>query len=154
MIKRKSYILLFFAASMLLIFSLFSGSVETLDVNIKDTYYIISNIQFYQCYSVLLLVLGLLYWGLSKAKIQLFSILSLIHINGTLVLFLLEVYLNYQNTLVYQPKAVKYIFDPTDYNLYLTETLLSIIFLQFLFIINIFASIIRKWNCFANSQGL
>ena len=144
MIKRKSYILLFFAASMLLIFSLFSGSVETLDVNIKDTYYIISNIQFYQCYSVLLLVLGLLYWGLSKAKIQLFSILSLIHIYGTLVLFLFVVYFNYQNLLAYRPTHVKYIFNPIDYNLYLIETLFAIIFLQFLFIINIFVSIIKK----------
>ncbi len=144
MIKRKSYILLFFVALALLIFSFFSGSVESLVLSIKDTYYVISNIQFYQCYSVLLLVLGLLYWGFSKAKIQLFSILSLIHIYGTLVLFLLVVYFNYQNLLVYQPTHVKYIFNPIDYNSYLIETLFTIIFLQFLFIINIFVSIIKK----------
>lgn len=148
MLKRKSYLSLFFVGLFLLSYSFIFSSVENLDINIKDTYYVITSMHFYQFYSVLLLLLGLIYLIFDRIKIQLNYLLSLIHIYGTMILFLFMIYFNYMNSLEYQPVDVKYVFNPTDYNLYLIETLLAIIILQLLFIINIFVSIIK--NC-ANS---
>ncbi len=154
MIKRKSYLLLFFVGLALLVFSFISQTAETLVINIHDTYYVVSNIHLYQFYSILVLLLGALYLIFDRMKIQLNTNLSLLHVYGTLVLFLLLIYFNYQNLLEYQPKEMEYIVDSTDYNLYLIETLLAIIFLQILFIINIFVALLKHIRVFVAKNRL
>lgn len=144
MIKKKPYLLLFITAFLLLIFSFYSNSQESLSLNVGDTYYVVSNIDFYRFYSILLLVLGLLYLILDKAKVVLFLFISFVHVFGTLVLYLLLIYFNYQNSLEYQEPTFHQLNDLPDYNSYLIIILLVFLFLQILFIINIFVSIIKK----------
>ena len=144
MILRKAYTLLFVVAFLLLIYSFYSNSVQSYSLNIADTFYVISNIDFYRFYAALLLILGLLYFTLDRTKVVLLSLLSLLHIFGTLVLYLLLIYFNYQNSLEYQGPTFHQLNDLPDYNSYIIITLLIFIFLQILFIINIFVSIIKN----------
>lgn len=148
MMKRnKHYLVLIMAA-----FALFTYSFACLDeamvcINVKDSYYVVAEPDFYRIYAVLLAVSGVLYFVFHRMEIALYYPISLIHIYGTLAAFLLMVYFKYQGSLEYQPSHLHYPSElPVDYNSYLLKALLTLILLQFLFIINIFVSIIKKYR--------
>ncbi len=144
MIVKKSYLLLFVVALVLLIYSFYSETVASFDLNIGDTYYVTSMPYFYRIYSILLLIVGLLYLTLDKNKVELVEVLSLLHIYGTLISYLFLVYFNYYSQLEYQEQNFQQLFERPDYNYYLIITLLTLTTLQILFIINIFVSVIKK----------
>ncbi len=144
MIKRKLHIILIFVALLMLGYSFVTQTQESLDINLYDTYYVISNVHFYQLYSILLLISGMLYLLFDKAKIPLNFSLSILHVFGMLISFLFLIYFNYQSSLEYCSPDMKQLLDPINYNLYLIYTLLVIIILQVLFIINIFVAIIKR----------
>lgn len=141
---KKPYILLFLAGLAMLVYSFavtFYGSVV---VNVYDTYYVISETNLYKIYSLFLLVLGLVYWLMQKRKYKLNIIISLIHSYGTILLYGFLLYFNYYNLAERTPEDYRTVFDHPDYNFYIICVLSIIILLQLLFIINIFASVVKK----------
>lgn len=150
MLRRKPYILLLVAAFMMLVHSFVSQTSESIVINIHDTYYVIAFIHWYQLYSVFILLLACIYLILDKVKINLYFWLSFIHIIGTIMLFFIINYYNYMHSLEYCSPTE--IFERQDYSLYLNNSLIAILSLQFLFFINIFVSIIEKWRASSASQ--
>lgn len=144
MVKRKPYIILFFVALIMLVYSFASKSEQTLIINVGATYFVTKNILFYQIYSVFIIILGLIYLVCDRIKIKLYSLVSYVHILGILLSFLLILYFNYQNNLEYcEPNNIESLLNRPDYNSYLIITLLTLVLFQLLFIINIFASTIK-----------
>lgn len=143
--KRKPYLLLFVVAILLLIASFFSSNENTLDINVHDTYYVTTE----KDLSIILLmftaVLGLIYLVFDLLKISMISKLSKIHVYGTLILlFVFSIYF-FKMQIPIKPENYYSITNyPEDYSFHVLMTLLMIIFLQILFIINIFVSIIKK----------
>ena len=148
--KIKAYYLLFPASMIFFVISFLVYYKMTFDVNIYDTYYVISEVDFYLIISFFILFLGLIYFILDKFKIILFSVLKKIHIFGTLFLFSLIIYFNYYNLLEYQSN--EFLFDKPDYNKYMIISIFALITLQFLFIINIVVSLIKKMKSFRASR--
>lgn len=147
MIKRKPYLLLFILAFLLLSFSLISNTRINFSLSLKDTYLVISRIDFCRITAFLLTTLGFLYWGFEKMKIVFFSSLLKIHVFGTLILPIILLYIEYKESLPVpevEGLGKGLICFGNDYNFYKFMIILILILLQLLFIINIFASIIKK----------
>lgn len=137
LLKNKSYFLLLLAATIFLILSFTVDKKETLDINVHDTYYIIT----FQHASILLCLIffitGLIYFIFNFFEIQFISILSLIHIYGSMIfLGMFFYYLGKINS--------SSIFDSIDYNLRTIISLFIFAGLQLLFVLNLFISIIKK----------
>lgn len=122
----------------------------TFDINIHDTYYVIRDVDFYVMNSFFVMIIGLLYFISEKLKIVLFSVISKVHIFGTIFLFFLIIYFNYYNLLEYQ--SSEFLFDKPNYNKYIIVSILVLISLQILFLINIFVSLIKKMKSLRNSK--
>lgn len=148
--KIKAYYLLFPASMIFFVISFLVYYKMTFDINIYDTYYVIREVDFYIMISFFVLILGLLYFILEKFKIILPSFLSKVHIFGTLFLFALIIYFNYNNLFEYQSN--EFLFDRPDYNKYIIISIFVLITLQLLFIINIIVSIIKKVKSFRASR--
>ncbi len=147
--KFKAYYLLFLTSVIFFVISFLVYYKMTFDINIYDTYYVISEVDFYIMNSFFTMMIGLLYFIFEKFKIILFSVLSKVHIFGTIFLFFLIIYFNYYNLLEYQ--SSEFLFDKPDYNKYIIISILVLISLQLLFIINIFVSLIKKMKTFRSS---
>lgn len=148
--KFKAYYLLFLTSVIFFVISFLVYYKMTFDINIYDTYYVISEVDFYIMNSFFTMMIGLLYFIFEKFKIILFSVLSKVHIFGTIFLFFLIIYFNYYNLLEYQ--SSEFLFDKPDYNKYIIISILVLISLQLLFIINIFVSLIKKMKTFRSSK--
>jgi len=148
--KFKTYYLLFLTSVIFCAFSSLVSNKMTFDINVYDTYYVISEVDFYIMNSFFVMITGLLYFIFEKLKIILFSFLSKVHILGTIFLFFLIIYFNYYNLLEYQ--SSEFLFDKPDYNKYIIISILALISLQILFIINIFVSLIKKMKSFRSSK--
>ncbi|GAA4044429.1 hypothetical protein GCM10022388_07090 [Flavobacterium chungnamense] len=148
--KFKAYYLLFLTSVIFFVISFLVHYKMTFDINIYDTYYVISEVDFYIMNSFFTMMIGLLYFIFEKFKIILFSVLSKVHIFGTIFLFFLIIYFNYYNLLEYQ--SSEFLFDKPDYNKYIIISILVLISLQLLFIINIFVSLIKKMKTFRSSK--
>lgn len=148
--KFKAYYLLFLTSVIFFVISFLVYYKMTFDINIYDTYYVISEVDFYIMNSFFTMMIGLLYFIFEKFKIILFSVLSKVHIFGTIFLFFLIIYFNYYNLLEYQ--SSEFLFDKPDYNKYIIISILVLISLQLLFIINIFVSLIKKMKSFRASK--
>lgn len=145
MIKGKPYLLLVVGALVLFISSFILEGKNNLSLNIGDTYFVVLLKEAIVVFFFLFLILGFFYWLSEKFKIPLFTIFSNIHIFGTLILTVLFFYFNYKNSeTLNSTKTLADILNRTDYNSYLIFSLTAIIFLQFLFIINIFVALIKK----------
>jgi heme/copper-type cytochrome/quinol oxidase subunit 1 len=135
LLKNKSYFLLLLAAITFLILSFTVDKKETLDINVHDTYYVIT----FQHACILLcsifFITGMIYFIFNFFEIQFISILSLIHVYGTLVfLGMFFYYLGKINS--------SSIFDSIDYN---SKTIISLLIfagLQLLFVFNILLKLI------------
>ncbi len=151
MLKKKPYFLLLIASVLFLVFISFSGK-DIICINIHDTYYVIANSYLYWLFFIVFFLFSLIYIGLEKMKFQFIKMLIGIHVYGTLLSAGLFCYFNYKNSIEQSPKFIGDLLNRTDYNAYLLLTLMLIIFLQFLFIINIFASLLKKMRLLRASQ--
>jgi len=140
LLKSKPYLLLLFVSIIMYVFSFNWDKKETLDINIHDTYYIIEFQNGFILLCLSFLTTGLIYLIFDYFKIQLFYFLSRIHIYGSLVFIgLFFFYLNKINS------AEDFqLFDSIDYNFRIIISLLLFVFLQFIFLLNLIISIIKK----------
>jgi heme/copper-type cytochrome/quinol oxidase subunit 1 len=136
-------------ATIILFFIRFFVSEENnLTVNVYDTYFVASLKDAIVLFGIVFLFFGIFYKLSDKFKFSLNAVLSNIHIFGTLILSFLFFFFNYKNIQKLNQKPVfTEIWDSVDYNSYMIFCLTAIIFLQFLFIINIFASLLKRGNC-------
>ena len=88
----KTYNLLLLFATALLVVSFFIPAID-LSFNMGSTYYVLTNIQWLRFFVIVLFVMALLYRVLDR--FLMWNILSLIHIIGTIILFFMVFYLNY-----------------------------------------------------------
>lgn len=146
--KFKAYYLLFITSLILLMLGFLVGE-ETFDINIHDTYFVIANSHLYWLFSSLLFITFIFYFLLNITKIKLNKIISKIHIFGTIILIVLLIF---PYTLFSNPNEFP-LFDSFEYiNIVLTISFLILLFLQLLFIINIFVSLIKKVKSFRASK--
>lgn len=153
MIRRKSYILLFIFDLVLLIYSLFRTNNNTLSINIHDTYYVIREIDLLILVISFITFFSIFYLLFDFIKFKMILILSKIHVYGTVLLFLFFYILYYKMQIPVIPDKNFILANyPKDYSFFIALTLLLIIFLQLLFIINIFVSLIKKMKSFRTSK--
>lgn len=146
--KFKTYYLLLITSLILIILGFLNGE-ETFDINVHDTYFVIANCHLYWLFSSLLFIIFIFYFLLDIAKIKLNKIISKIHIFGTIISItsLLFPYALFSNPKKFPP------FDSFEYiNIVLTISFLIFLFLQLLFIINIFVSLIKKMKSIRASK--
>lgn len=85
-LKKQPYLLLLFTS--LFFFSMIfvkQGADSTFDINVHDTYFVVEHAFLAEIIAVFLFILFFLYWVFDKIEIGLFSILSKIHVYGTIV---------------------------------------------------------------------
>lgn len=128
----------------MIIYAFISKDDSIISVNIHDTYYVMGKINFYKFYAAFFLVLSLLYLFFDITKFKLYEVLNVIHIYGVLILFVLLNYFNYQDSLANKAINFNVLLNQVDYGFYVILTLLATIFLQILFIINIFVALIKN----------
>ncbi len=137
LLKNKSYFFLLLAVISFLILSFIVDKKETLDFNVHDTYYVITFQHAYILLCLIFFITGLIYFFFIFFEIQFISILSLIHVYGSLIfLGIFFYYLGKINS--------SSIFDSIDYNLRAIISLLIFVGLQFLIVFNLLISIIKK----------
>lgn len=140
MMKFKAYYLLLISSLIFLILAFLVGE-ETFDINVNDTYYVIANCHLYCLFSSLLFIIFIFYFLLNIAKIKLNKIISKIHIFGTILSIILLIF---PYSLFSNPKEFP-LYDSFEYiNIVLTVSFLVLLFLQLLFILNVFLSLIKK----------
>jgi hypothetical protein len=130
LLKNKPYFLLLLAAISFLILSFTSDKNETFVVNVHDTYYVITFQHAYILLCLIFFITGLIYFIFNFFEIQFISILSLIHVYGSLIF--LGVFFYYLGKI-----NSSSIFDSIDYNLRTIISLLIFAGLQLLFVFNI-----------------
>jgi heme/copper-type cytochrome/quinol oxidase subunit 1 len=142
--KFKSYFLLLISALVFFVISFCVSKQDSFTLNIKDTYYVMPKPDFYYGIAILCFTSGLVYFVLDKSNVKLISILSKAHVYVTLLSIFLLLFFNYKNNL--DVKSVRFgdIINQFDYNSCVGISLIVILFLQFLFLINIFVSQIKK----------
>lgn len=135
----KPYFIFLISALCLFIWSNFIGKEIRYILNVSDTYYVISGSDFYKLFAILLLTLGLVYFVLDKSLVVLKPFFTKVHIFGTLGLIASMFFLTYKSNLTQILILGQDFSKPIDYDYYKRINLLLIIFLQFFFLINIFA---------------
>ncbi len=141
MLKKQPHIALLVMAFLLLLLGFAATGENTLDVNVHDTYFVIAQRYLYWLLGEILSVFFIFYWILERIKVTLIPILSKIHIYGMAV-SVLAFFFPYS---LVTPKSDSILYDNMQYvNLCLMIAALLFLFLQILFIINIFVSIIKK----------
>ncbi len=130
LLKNKSYFFLLLAAISFLILSFIGDKNETFVINVHDTYYVITFQHAYILLCLIFFITGLIYFFFIFFEIQFISILSLIHVYGSLIfLGIFFYYLGKINS--------SSIFDSIDYNLRAIISLLIFVGLQFLIVFNL-----------------
>jgi hypothetical protein len=149
MIKIKTYYLLFFTSLILLMLGFLVEEETTTDVNVHDTYFVIANSYFYWFFSILLFFFFTIYFSLDKAKMILFRILYRMHIFGTLI----SVFgLFFPYSMVFTTSKFP-LFDNMQYiNNSIVISFFLFLFSQLLFLINIFATLIKRLRLFKSRQ--
>ena len=136
--KRPHIIFLVFAV---ITFILGFNANGGIDINIHDTYYVISNYHFATLISILFGIIGLIYLIVKKVNGKLSKRLNLIHVTLTFGGIFLILILNE----FFRKSIMEYDFNE---NLTMVIYLISaiVIFGQIIFPINIISGIIRKRN--------
>lgn len=145
MLKNKPYITLLITAILFFILGLFQ-SESTIDMNIKDTYYVIKIKDFYLFESCFFLILFMLYLTFDLLKIKLVKWLSKLHIYSTLlIIVLIKINFLFANFGLPERYYVNYSI-PLKNDLNITTFGLIFMLFQLLFLINMGVSIIRKMH--------
>lgn len=144
---KKPYYLFFIATLVFSILMFFSNNQNSSNINIHATYFVVGNADLYFFFMVFNLIIGLVYLMIQLFRIKLNQFLYNAYIYSTLVLQLIFFFYNYKNNAEDQFN----IFDTVDYNTRLIIVLLTMILIQILLIINIFATLIIKTQFFSNS---
>jgi len=140
MIKRKPYALFLFASLLFFLIG-FLKSEETFDINVHDTYLVIAQHYLYWLFSLLLFFLFMIYFALEKTKFNWLNRLELIHVYGTL-LFSIGMFFPYE--LVFKSPDFSLFDDYQRSNTYRSFFAVLLLIAQFLLIINIFVTIIKR----------
>lgn len=146
--KIKLYYSLFVLSLMLFLFSYSPKVDETYNLNIHDTYYVFLVKDFYIILSIFSLLLGASYLVFHFFKVSLNITLSKIHIIGT-ILFLLVLINGLYIFKIKELSKRHYTinsYESFDSNTFFWLSNFTIIFLQLLFIINIFVALIKNIN--------
>ena len=141
--KFKTYYLLLITALFLFVWSTFVKKIKY-TLNISDTYYVISGPDFYKCFAILTLTLGLIYFVLDQSEVVLKKIFTKVHITATLLLITTLIFFNYKNNVSQTIIIGSTITSQINYGLYVSFNLMVLIFLQFFFLINIFTAQIKN----------
>lgn len=140
MIKRKPYALFLFASLLFFLIG-FLKSEETFDVNVHDTYFVIAQHHLYWLFSLLLFFLFMIYFALEKTKFNWLKRLELIHVYGT-IFFSIGMFFPYE--LVFKSPDFSLFDDYQRSNTYRSFFAVLLLIAQFLLIINIFVTIIKR----------
>lgn len=145
MIKRKPYLLLFVVIVTLMIGYFLTDAKATTILNCHDIYFVTLKRTIFLFFILLFGICSLIYLILDMLKVQLWKKSIWIHIIGIILstgLFFLIDYLS--EIYEYRQKTVEDLISPPNYQLYFGVSILISISLQLFFLINIFASIIKK----------
>jgi heme/copper-type cytochrome/quinol oxidase subunit 1 len=142
---RKSYYWFLVTSILFFVFSFFQSGKNILDINVHDTYYVIANVHLYVLLAVIVFFFFAVYWSLDKGKVKLIAILSKLHIYGTLVSI---VGLFFPYSFIFKPSNFPLYDDLQNVNLCISISGLLFLLFQLLFIINIFATVIKCIRAF------
>ncbi|MBL1219203.1 MAG: hypothetical protein D8M59_17130 [Planctomycetes bacterium] len=137
-IIEKPHLIFFVAIPIIILLGIFSGE-NLLDINLHDTYYIISFVEISYLISLLFLFIGLCYWVIFKFNKTLLISLSKIHILFTI-----------GGTILWWFSAFNFFLDPKSFDVNFTMSVISsileviILIGQFCFLINILIGILGK----------
>lgn len=134
---KKNYFLLLYVAVIMLIYGFFMTE-ETIDVNVHDTYYVVASSHLFWLFALLLCFFFTIYFLFDKGKIKLLRTLTAIHVFGTLLSVLGIFFFPYS---IFLPELSLHYYS--DANFYVAVSGLLFLFVQILFIINIFVTIIK-----------
>lgn len=139
-IKEKPHLLFFVSFLALLLFSLFDKH-SSVEINIHDTYFVITYAHICLFLSPIMLLIGLGYWLALFFKRKLNTILTLIHLSTTFIGTALTLILNqFEND-----SYLDYSFN-NSLNLAITVIMGLIILGQLLYLINLLQAIIKTSN--------
>lgn len=142
-LKNKNYSLLLLVSIMFLILYFNEHINENLVLNIHDTYYVIKSKHAFVLFGSIFFFAGFFYSIFDFFKIQLFPVLSLIHVYGSLIFISLIFY--YFNIGLSLESIKRFdVIDTVDYNFRIIVSLLFFAGIQLLFVFNLFISIIKK----------
>lgn len=139
-IVNKPHLIFIFTIPLVLLFGIFFGD-SALDINVHDTYFVISYMFFAILISILLGVIGVGYWIMQKTNKRLSKQLIWVHIvltyGGTLIISILSQ--------LYRTELMEYKFNN---NITLIMTLIVLLMLvgQLIFPINIVYGLLKKNN--------
>jgi len=146
--KFKAYYLLLIASFILLLLGFFEKEY-IYDYNVHDTYYVIACNHLYWLVSLLLVCFFIIYIFFDFVKVYLIKILSKFHVFGSLV-FLMIIIFPYSR--IYNQSDFQLYDEFLWINIIVSISFLILLFLQLLFIINIFVSLIKKMESFRASK--
>lgn len=144
MTKFKTYFLLLISALIFFILCNLVSKEIRYTLNIYNTYYIISGADFFKCFAILTLTLGLIYFVLDRSEVKLNKRFPKFHIFATLLLILTLIFFNYKNNASQTMIIGGNVINQINYGLFVSINLVLIIFLQFFFLINIFTAQIKN----------
>jgi len=142
--KVKLYYSFLFTSLILFVVSFCVNKESNLDFNVHDTYYVIAYKHLCWLLSIVSFVCFAIYLSFDKAQVTLFALISKIHICGSIFVFA-ALFFPYSEFMECYKGSHFPLYDDLQYvnMIQVAEVLLFLLF-HFLFIINIFASIIRK----------
>jgi heme/copper-type cytochrome/quinol oxidase subunit 1 len=147
MLLKRPYLLFLVTAVLLTGFGFWMSGENTIDINIHDTYYVIAYRHLFWLVAEILAMLFVIYLIFEKGGIAMNSVLAKVHVLGTLLLLLVFFVLNFKCQSILSSDSYYTITNqPHDYYLDVIYVLIFIIVFQFLFIINIFTSIIKRFR--------
>ncbi|KAF2514331.1 hypothetical protein [Flavobacterium foetidum] len=147
-ITTKPYFL-FLVSTVILLIAGFLNPQKSISINIKDTYLIVSRIDFCLIFAFIFGLFSLLYLVLIKLRLNLIRWMTISHVVISVLGFGLIVLLHY---LIkdHSPKDFLEVLDGIDYNnnIYLSITILFFLIgsAQLLFFVNVFSALIKGRN--------
>lgn len=144
LINNQSHLLFWVFAPLLLFFGVLEIGGSALDINVHDTYFVISNLHLCILISIYFGIVGLIYWWLKRRKRKLNKWLKLFHIiitiGGVLLLFPLVYYLFNSIQSSYAVNLEKYYY----LNLIIFVISILVLFGQLLFLINVLLGVFKS----------
>lgn len=140
---NKPHYIFFIAIPVIILIGLLKRETA-MDINLHNTYYVISHFNIALLGAIVLGFIGFGYWSVQKANRKLSKKMNNIHIvmtfGGLLALFAIDCLSNFSN-----PNSEFPLFEELKtINIIITIIVLCIIFAQLVYLVNIITSIFRK----------